>query len=46
VVTSDSGASARPVRVGVQVRPQHADYALIRRACAAAEDAGADAVFN
>lgn len=36
----------RPVRVGVQIRPQHADYAQIRRACAATEDAGADIVFN
>ena len=38
--------SERPVRVGVQVKPQHADYAQIRRACAAAEEAGVDIVFN
>jgi probable F420-dependent oxidoreductase len=37
---------AGPVRIGVQIRPQHADYARIRQACAAAEDAGADVVFN
>ncbi len=36
----------RPVRIGVQVQPQHADYAEIRRAVAAAEEAGVDAVFN
>jgi probable F420-dependent oxidoreductase len=42
-VTDDS---RRPVRIGVQIKPQHADYAQIRRACAAAEDAGVDIVFN
>jgi probable F420-dependent oxidoreductase len=36
----------RPVRIGVQIQPQHADYAEIRRAVAAAEEAGVDAVFN
>ena len=36
----------RPVRIGVQIQPQHADYAEIRRAVAAAEDAGVDIVFN
>ncbi len=30
--------SQRPVRIGVQIKPQHADYAQIRRACAAAEE--------
>ncbi len=29
----------RPVRIGVQIQPQHADYAEIRRAVAAAEEA-------
>src|ERR1700722_10808050 len=38
--------SRRPVRIGVQIKPQHADYAQIRRACAAAEAAGVDLVFN
>lgn len=37
---------SHPVRVGVQLQPQHADYADIRRAVAAAEDAGIDVVFN
>jgi probable F420-dependent oxidoreductase len=35
-----------PVRIGVQIKPQHADYAQIRQACAAAEQAGVDLVFN
>ena len=35
-----------PVRIGVQLRPQHADYADIRRALAAAEEAGVDVIFN
>ncbi len=38
--------SARPVRVGVQIQPQHAEYADIRRAVAAAEELGVDVVFN
>jgi probable F420-dependent oxidoreductase len=38
--------SSRPVRIGVQIKPQHADYAQIRQACAAAEEAGVDIVFN
>ncbi len=37
---------ARPIRVGVQIQPQHADYADIRRAVAAAEEIGADIAFN
>jgi len=36
----------RHVRIGVQIQPQHADYADIRRAVAAAEEAGVDIVFN
>jgi probable F420-dependent oxidoreductase len=36
----------RPVRVGVQLQPQHADYATIRRAAAAAEELGVDIIFN
>jgi probable F420-dependent oxidoreductase len=35
-----------PIRVGVQLQPQHADYPAIRSAVAQAEDAGVDAVFN
>ncbi|MFD6268136.1 LLM class F420-dependent oxidoreductase [Nocardia asteroides] len=38
---------SRPVRIGVQLQPQHApDYALIRDAVLRAEDAGVDIVFN
>lgn len=36
----------RPIRVGVQLQPQHADYAAIRRAAAEAEEIGVDVVFN
>ncbi len=35
-----------PIRIGVQLQPQHADYAQIRAAVAEAEDAGVDIVFN
>jgi probable F420-dependent oxidoreductase len=35
-----------PVRIGVQLQPQHADYRQIRHAVAAAEEAGVDVVFN
>ncbi|QNG20627.1 LLM class F420-dependent oxidoreductase [Rhodococcus triatomae] len=38
---------SRPVRIGVQLQPQHApDYALIRDAVLRSEDAGVDIVFN
>src|SRR5215472_15742568 len=36
----------RPIRVGLQLQPQHADYSAIRRAAAEAEELGADIVFN
>jgi probable F420-dependent oxidoreductase len=36
----------RPVRIGLQLQPQHADYETIRRALAEAEEAGVDIVFN
>jgi probable F420-dependent oxidoreductase len=35
-----------PVRIGIQLQPQHADYRQIRHAVAAAEEAGVDVVFN
>jgi probable F420-dependent oxidoreductase len=35
-----------PLRIAVQLQPQHADYAQIRAAVAEAEDAGVDVVFN
>jgi len=37
---------SHPVRIGVQLRPQHADYAQIRAAVAEAEQAGVDIVFT
>ena len=36
----------RPLRVGVQLQPQHASYAELRAAVAAAEEAGVDVVFS
>ncbi|WP_396667213.1 LLM class F420-dependent oxidoreductase [Microbacterium sp. R86528] len=39
-------ADHRPVRIGVQLAPQHASYATIRDAVRRAEDAGVDAIFN
>lgn len=37
---------SRPVRIGLQLQQQHADYAQIRGTVAAAEELGADIVFN
>ncbi|WP_344414988.1 LLM class F420-dependent oxidoreductase [Amycolatopsis minnesotensis] len=36
----------RKLRVGVQIQPQHADYAAIRRAASEAEELGVDIAFN
>lgn len=36
----------QPVRIAVQIHPQHADYAAIRDTVATVEALGADAVFN
>ncbi|EID55611.1 LLM class F420-dependent oxidoreductase [Saccharomonospora xinjiangensis] len=36
----------RPIRIGLQIQPQHADYDAIRRAAAQAEDLGVDILFN
>src|SRR5262245_9500392 len=36
----------RPIRIGVQLAPQHADYSAIRRPAAGAEELGADILFN
>ncbi len=43
---SDLTRPDRPVRIGVQLHPQHADYRQIRDALARVEDADADVVFN
>src|SRR5450755_128281 len=37
---------SRPVRVGLQLQPQHAAYKKIRDTAVEAEDLGADVVFN
>jgi len=39
-------ATPRPIRIGVQVAPQHALYPTIRDAVRQLEDAGVDIVFN
>src|SRR5688572_16573430 len=36
----------RPVRIALQIQPQHADYPAIRRAVDQAEEMGVDVVFN
>ena len=36
----------RPVRIGLQIQPQHADYQSIRRTAAEAEELGVDILFN
>jgi probable F420-dependent oxidoreductase len=38
--------TTRPVRIGLQIQPQHADYATIRRTAAEAENLGVDILFN
>jgi probable F420-dependent oxidoreductase len=40
------GMPAAPARVAVQIQPQHAEYADIRRLCATLEDIGVDVIFN
>lgn len=37
---------AHPVRIGLQLQPQHADYPAIRRAVERAEELGVDIVYN
>ena len=39
-------ANQRPIRVGLQLQPQHADYATIRRTAVQAEELGVDILFN
>jgi probable F420-dependent oxidoreductase len=41
-----TASGSRPIRIGVQLQPQHADYKRIRAAAAEAEDLGADIIFN
>ncbi len=41
-----TAANQRSIRVGLQLQPQHADYATIRRTAARAEELGVDILFN
>ncbi len=45
-MTSSPASPARPVRIGVQIQPQHADYGAIRDAVFRAEELGVDVLFN
>jgi probable F420-dependent oxidoreductase len=45
-VTPSRSYTDRPVRIGVQLQPQHGQYADIRRAAAQAEELGVDVLFN
>lgn len=38
--------NTHPVRIAVQIHPQHADYPAIRRTVLTAEEMGADIVYN
>jgi probable F420-dependent oxidoreductase len=38
--------TTHPIRIGLQLQPQHADYAAINRTVREAEDLGADIIFN
>ncbi len=38
--------SERPLRIGVQLQPQHAEWSEIRRAVVQAEELGVDVIFN
>jgi len=37
---------SRPIRIAVQILPQHADYSSIRRAAVSAEEKGVDIIYN
>ena len=39
-------SAIRPIRLGIQLQPQHAGYPRIRDAVLRAEDLGVDVVFN
>ncbi|HEY9292198.1 MAG TPA: LLM class F420-dependent oxidoreductase [Microlunatus sp.] len=43
---STVSSADHPLRIGVQIQPQHADYADIRRAVAAVDELGVDVIFN
>ena len=41
-----TAAASRPIRIGLQLQPQHATYAQLRDAVSRAEDLGVDIVYN
>jgi probable F420-dependent oxidoreductase len=41
-----SSAANRPIRIALQLQPQHTDYATIRDRVREAEDLGVDVIFN
>jgi probable F420-dependent oxidoreductase len=43
---SNPPIATRPIRIAVQLQPQHADYEQIRRAVQTAEEIGVDVAFN
>jgi probable F420-dependent oxidoreductase len=43
---SEPSYANRPLRIGVQLQPQHAEYAELRKAVDAAEAAGVDVIFT
>jgi probable F420-dependent oxidoreductase len=45
-VSGGAKTPARPVRIAVQLQPQHADYRRIRQAVEQVEDVGADVLFT
>jgi probable F420-dependent oxidoreductase len=45
-MSSTDPVADRPVRIGVQLQPQHADYRDLRRAVDRAEEAGVDIIFT
>ncbi len=46
VQPAETARADRPVRLGIQIQPQHADYSAIRDAVQRAEDLGFDVAFN
>lgn len=44
-MTEKGSETMRPIRVGVQVQPQHGSYAAIWEAWQAAEEAGTDVIY-
>lgn len=45
-MSAPSSYTEYPVRIGVQLQPQHGEYAELRRAVDASEEVGVDVIFN